>query len=388
MRISHHSLTSEVTANGLHGPDSLRIRQAGFEDYGPIAAVQARNGLAVRSYEDWLALWSANPIYKQRSGDWPIGWVLETGSGEIVGSISNIPLAYQFRGRELLAVTSCSWAVDPKYRSYSMQIMSCLMRQKDIDLFICTTVSPASESCYRDGFQFSKPPAGSWNNAAFWITHYRGFAECALKSKSVPLSGVFSHPVSAALWCWDRVRNVAVRVPKTNSEIEMGSGFDARFDEFWEELKYQKRNSLLAVRTREALAWHFRYSLKSGTLRILTVSRGGRLIAYAIFDRPDNAALGFKRVRLVDFQALEGSGKELARVLHWMLRKCREEGIHVLETSGCWLDQPGWTRIPAPYRRTLRSWTYYYRAADKNLSEALADTAVWAPSSFDGDASL
>src|SRR5215212_11651757 len=94
--------TQDVRSTG----DSPRIRNAVFEDYGRIAALQARNGLAVKSYEDWRALWGANPIYKQKGGDWPIGWVLETTRGEIVGSISNIPLAYQFQGRELLTVTS------------------------------------------------------------------------------------------------------------------------------------------------------------------------------------------------------------------------------------------------------------------------------------------
>src|SRR5882672_3508945 len=88
---------------------SLRIREASAEDYGQIAELQKRNGLRARSYEDWLAIWTANPVYKQRGGAWPIGWVLETERGEIVGSIGNIPLAYQLKGRELLAASSCSW---------------------------------------------------------------------------------------------------------------------------------------------------------------------------------------------------------------------------------------------------------------------------------------
>ena len=73
-------------------------RQAAFEDYRQIAALHIRNGLPVRSLEDWMALWKSNPVYRQFEGRWPIGWVLETDVGDIVGSISNIPLAYQFRG--------------------------------------------------------------------------------------------------------------------------------------------------------------------------------------------------------------------------------------------------------------------------------------------------
>jgi len=38
------------------------------------------------------------------------------------------------------------------------------------------------------------------------------------------------------------------------SAIEMCSGFDPHFDDFWEELKVQKHNTLLAVRTRDTLS--------------------------------------------------------------------------------------------------------------------------------------
>jgi hypothetical protein len=269
-----------------------------------------------------------------------------------------------------------------------MPLMSYLMRQKGVDLFVCTTVSSASEPSYRSAFQFSRVPVGTWDKAAFWITNYRGFSQSALMTKSFPLSKAMSYPVSAALFCWDKFRERNLRIQSATSEIELCSRFDSRFDDFWEELKDQKRDALLAVRTRETLAWHFRYSLMQKRLWILTISKGSRLLAYAIFDRPDNPALGLKRVRLVDFQSLNGCEKELGSALSWVLRKCREEEIHVLENAGCWLNCRALPQIPAPYQRTLSCWVYYYRAIDKRLSQTLLNPKVWAPSSFDGDASL
>src|SRR2546425_7513307 len=120
------------------------IREACFADYAQISAVHMRNGLSMRSCEDWIALWKCNPVYKQLQGHWPIGWVLETEDGKIVGSIGNVPLACSFRRRELRAAAPCSWVVDPAYRGYSMLILDRLMRHEDIDVFICTTVSSAS----------------------------------------------------------------------------------------------------------------------------------------------------------------------------------------------------------------------------------------------------
>jgi len=60
----------------------------------------------------------------------------------------------------------------------------------------------------------------------------------------------------------------------------------------------------------------------------------------------------------------------------------------MVEVSGCWLNRPGLPRIVGPYHRTLPSWRYYYKAIDPKLSDLLRDSKIWAPSSFDGDASL
>jgi hypothetical protein len=42
---------------------------------------------------------------------------------------------------------------------------------------------------------------------------------------------------------------------------------------------------------------------------------GRRLVAYAIFDRPDNPKYGLRRVRLVDFQSLDGTTALLPTIL-------------------------------------------------------------------------
>ena len=364
-----------------------KMRETKVEDYAQIVSLHIRNDLAIRSYEEWVALWRDNPACKQRNGRWPIGWVLETAGGEVVGSIGNIPLAYHFRGHELQAATASSWVVDAPYRGYSMLILDRLMRQEAIDLFICTTVSPRAEPVFSI-FQLSRVPVGTWHKSAYWITNYRGFSQSALRTKSVPMARLMSYPVSTALFCWDRLTHAGLAVDGSTSEIELCREFDSRFDDFWEELRHQNHGVLLAVRTRETLAWHFRESLLRGNAWVLTACEGSRLRAYAIFTREDNPAVGLKRVRLVDFQALNGSEAFLRSALKWVLQRCRNEDIHVVDIIGCWLDRPGMPHVGAPHHRTLPSWTYYYKANDKDLSESLRDPAIWAPSSFDGDASL
>ncbi len=363
-----------------------KLRETTFLDYAQTTALHLRNGLAIRSREEWMRFWTENPVYKRRGGQWPIGWALEI-DGELVGSIGNIPLAYQFKGRELCVAAACSWAVDGHYRPYSMLLLDRLMRQKDVDLVISTTVSSSAEPVFTF-LQSSKMRVGTWNKSGFWITNYPGFSRIALRKTSIPFATLLAYPLSAVLYCRDRFTEAGLRVHGSATELELCSEFDGRFDEFWEELNHQNDSVLLASRTRETLAWHFHDALSRGKAWILAASKGSGLVAYAIFDRQDNSALGLKRVRLVDFQALKGSEEILRSALSWMLHRCRQERIHILEVTGGWLDRPGLPRVRPPCHRTLPSWAYYYRANNTDLVETLRDPGVWAPSSFDGDASL
>jgi hypothetical protein len=363
----------------------LAIRTASFDDYFQIADLQRRNGLAMRPYEDWAALWGDNPACKAK--EWPIGWVLETDNGQIVGSIGNLPFAYHFRGRELCIAATCAWAVDPGHRRSSIVLLDRLMRQEDVDFVICTTVSANAEPVLK-GFRWSKAPVGTWDRSAFWITGYRGFARSALRLKAVPFANAVSYPVAAALFCRNAFKGAKMPVGGASPEVDLRYDFDSRFDDFWEELKHENHNVLLALRTERTLSWHFRRSLKERSAWILTAFKGSRMVAYAVFDRQDNIQLGLQRVRLVDFQALRGSGEALGVFLGQVLNKCNKEGVHVLENIGCWLDRPGLPAIRAPHHRMLASSMYYYTTNDKDLSDTLKDPMAWTPTSYDGDASL
>jgi hypothetical protein len=364
----------------------VKAREAIFEDYARIAALQIRYGLAARSFEDWSAFWNDNPAFRERAGHWPMGWVLETQSGEIVGSLINLPVMYDFQGRRLCAASGCSWVVDARYRCHSLSLMLRFLKQKDVQLFISATVGPNAEPALKL-LHFSRLPVGNWQQSAFWITNYRGFSRSALTSKSVAFAPAISYPLSAALLCRDKFK-FANRITGSPIQIELCSGFDNRFDEFWEELRRQNQKVLLGVRTRETLTWHFRDALIQQNAWILTASTGSRLVAYAVFDRQDKPAFGLRRIRLVDFQAIDGCQDALRSALLRMLHKCRRERIHVLEVMGSWLGRPEFPQVLPPHHRPLASWTYYYKANDPDLHEVLKNPAVWAPSSFDGDASL
>lgn len=371
---------------GASSGRSPAVREATLEDYAEIASLQSRNGITARRRSDWSSLWTANPAYAERRPR-PIGWVLEDTDGSIGGYLGNLPLEYRLGSRTIRAATSYSWVVEPALRGQSLTLLHRFLKQPDVDLFVCTTPNGIAEKVLR-AFHFSRAPSGSWDRAGFWITNYRGFARSTLLAAPVPLSHRLARPLAAALCLTDIFRFDPGKGEAGDADFELCGGFDSRFDEFWQESLSENRDRLLAVRTRQTLEWHFREGLARKQVSILAASGNGRLVAYAIIDRQDNPALELKRLRFADFQALRGYERLLRPAVAWMLRRCRREQVHVAEVVGCWLDRfrtPGC--LPLHHRR-LRSWLFYYLTYDPALGEQLKDPGIWAPSSYDGDASI
>ncbi|HEU4587219.1 MAG TPA: hypothetical protein VFS11_01125 [Gemmatimonadales bacterium] len=363
----------------------LRLREASFNDHGQVAPLAARHGLSRLSYEEWSHVWRENPVYKQLQPDWSIGWVLENGSGRIVGYIGNVPLSYEFEGRTIVAAASHAWVVEPEYRGAALLLLERVVNDAHAELYVSNTVSVASTPgvC---ALGCQRVPVGAWDEQAFWVTGYRGVVADFLVRKHVPLAPVFSYPLSAAVLLRDRVIKPAV--DGADVDVEECPAFDERFDEFWDDVRRRQRHRLLAVRTREVLAWHFKHALLEDRLWIGTVTDGPRIIAYALLERADVATSPLRVVRLVDFQSLDGSTALLVPLLSWAARKCRDAGIHKLVSVGRWLERGELLDRVAPYRRKLSGWTYWYRARNPRLAERLCDPGVWAPSAFDADASL
>lgn len=362
------------------------LREARFEDHARIAELEGSEHLKARSYADWSRLWLHNPVYRDLHGAWPIGWVLETNEGEVVGSIGNVPLHYIFRGRKLLVAAGRGWVVHPKYRSFALLLMDALFGQSGVDLLLNTTVSALAA----EGFGvFGSPrvPVGDWQTAAYWITGHRGFAESVLRLKGAPMPALAGYPAGTVLYLKDVVAGKRLPGASSGTRVELAPGFDDRFDAFWEKLK-STNTVLLGVRTRAVLDWHFGGAPAQAKLRILTISRENGLVAYAVFQRRDDTKSGMKRLRLADFQALEHEREYGTAITRAALDLCRREGIHALENIGCDVPNTGFIDEFAPYRRKLSTWAYFYHTYDPVLAAALREPSAWAPSSFDGDATL
>jgi len=362
---------------------AVTLREARFQDHQAIAALENSQGLASKPFDEWRRLWAGNPCYEELGTRWPIGWVLEDGA-RIVGCLSNVPLPYIFRGRKLLTATGRGWAVADQYRSYALLLMDEYFNQENVDVFLNNTVNGQAAEAF-GAFGSLRVPVGDWNSAAFAITAHRGFAESALRIKGVPQARLLSYPAGLALSLKDRF--TAKPIPKSNIDIVLARDFDQRFDIFWEVLS-ERSGALLAVRSRDTLKWHFGPFLEKERLWIFTASRNGAIDAYAVFQRRDEPRYGLTRMRLVDFQACDRHDQHCAAFMRCAYDECRAQGIHVLEQVGCDLEKTRVFELAAPYRRKLPGWSFFYSARDEDLAGHLALPEAWAPSSYDGDASL
>ena len=368
-------------------PLSVTVREASFVDYDAITLLASRYGLETKSYEEWSHLWLGNLLYTDSRPRWPIGWVLEADGKRIVGYLGNIPRWYELHGTKITAAATYSWVVESSYRGYSLLLLDRYFSQADVGLFLSTTLNAQSFSAFT-AFNSSPVPVGAWNRSAFWITHYRGFASSWAAFNGLPLVRLLSYALSVPLF----LKSFSARSirDRNSGGIEVGScdSFDERFDSFWSTLRRNNFGTLLGVRSREVLQWHFKYAILQNRIWILTITKNSELVSYAIFCRLDNLKVGLKRIRLVDFQVLNGDMTLLLPMLSRALDKCRKEGIHMLEYIGYGREAEDLIDCLNPQERTLPCYSYYYKSKNPSLARTLANPEVWNPTLFDGDSSL
>jgi hypothetical protein len=385
-------MSADPQVKALSAPKSSKppkLREVRFDDHSQVAALAIKFGLDADDFRAWKNLWMENPALREIKVKFPMGWVLETADGSIVGYLGNIPMRYELEGRRILVATGQSWVVDAAYRPYSLLLMGTYFQQANVDLFLTTSVNSQS-AVPLSVFQLVRVPKGAWDRTLFWITHPLGFSESYLRKKGWPAARLLSYPLSLGISFWNHVRGEGF--PKTNSDFLADSckAFDDRFDAFWTALKNRKSKLLLAVRDRETLEWHFKFALLNDIAWIYTLEDSRGLIAYAVFLRQDRRLVGLKRMCLVDFQCLEQEKAPalLTAMLRAAFERCRQESVHMLELAGPTPLLEECAERASPHRRKLPNWMYFYKANDRILSDKLLNADVWEPSVFDGDSPL
>ncbi len=280
--VSNPPTTSDIRpSRATHSP-KLRATAAG--DYPQIAAITAAHGYppSIWSYEQWRHLWINNPAYQRFGENLPRGWVLEA-EGRIVGHMGDLPLLYEFKGRQLLVSNGYGFVLEPQYRGYAPLLAEQYWNQKLPD--VVSGYQTTSDGLRIHAELGIRPvPLGAWDQQSFWITRRREFMAGWLQRKKLPASELLAYPAAVALTTKDALNRMLLRINMRHENcIQIGTDFDERFDTFWNDLRARYPYRLLAVRSLATLKWRFHFALHQRRIWIATFSQGGCLRAYAIF---------------------------------------------------------------------------------------------------------
>ncbi len=189
-------------------------------------------------------------------GDWPIGWVVDDGDGQIVGSLGNVPSFVYFGGKKYVSAAGRGWAVDVQFRALSVMLLARQLKQSGADMNVIGTPSSTTAAlCSQLGW--SKAPVGEWNRSRFWVANYAAAAQGYLDAK---LPKLLSRALGAILSPPLRLKDSLAGRQPLNSDYHFDwcTFFDDRFDGMWQELKEQRPNLLLGSRDSDTLNWHFK----------------------------------------------------------------------------------------------------------------------------------
>jgi hypothetical protein len=268
--------------------------------------------------------------------------------------------------------------------------VSSFLRQKDVDLFLNTTATPAAGKMMAAS-KAAPVPQGDYGKVLFWVLDCRQFIKMVFRKlrarKSLVAAGSFAG--GAALWGEMRLRG---RIPRTrNDEYTISEhGLDdlpVGFDSFCDE-QIQKSNRLLGKRNAAILRWHFAPPESKKVCRVLICRDEKRILGYAVTRQETDPEFGLRRSIVADLLVEEDERKIVEALTAAAHASAKRDGSHVLEVMGFPRSVRQAILKWKPYTREYPSCPYLFKARDRALHEKLSNVDLWYACPYDGDATL
>jgi hypothetical protein len=367
----------------------VTVREAAFEDFQQISTMTSRLGQGPDSLENWRRLWQENPAIRSFHAPSRIGWVLED-SGRIVGFLGTIPLLYEFAGAQLLAAATCRFAVEFEYRAFSYLLVMAFFRQKDVQLFIDSSATPAAGKIMAAA-KAQVLPQRAYATILFWVLSPRRYSAYALRKMGFhgPLVFLGSVLGRVALPIANLFRNRRPQKPSRALLVqeEPLSSLGDRFEKFVDTIEC-RQTRLLAKRTPEILRWHFAPPQNRRPVSVFVCSRNGLMRGYLILRFYEESEAGLKRSVVADLLTVDNDQAVVSALLRAALDKAKHARADIVEVVGFPEAVRKTLLHSKPYSRNLPANPFYFKAREKSLQEALLQEAAWYASAYDGDSTL
>jgi hypothetical protein len=356
---------------------AAQIRPAVFADAEAIGQVHKRNGLGEFNVLAWRSRWESYPFYADFR-DVPIGWVIQTESGALAGTIGNVHMLYELDGRRVRGAIATDWGVDAEHRGKALHLTTAFFKQKGPEILVNGSASPVASKVLA-GLQIPRIPIPDYASPCFWAANPRAFARAALERRGVRAASVASLPAGLGLHIRDILRGSGRG--RLKNHVRRLKAFDDRFDALWQRIAAGP-SRLRAVRTRAVLDWRFQKDLDTGRGTLLVAESGGSASGYIFLLRRPGSDLGMSLYDVADFQAGGDDPAVYRDLLLAAVQLARDENVDAVKLM---TGTPA-KRIPAmalqPYTYQLPFWQLYYRAAPE-LKPALVSANAWDFSVFE-----
>jgi hypothetical protein len=358
-------------------PPATTIRPTALTDAEAISQIHKRNGLSEFDAQAWRSAWQSYP-FAAEFHDIPIGWVLETGAGSLVGTIGNVHLLYELAGQRYRAAIATAWAVDPPHRGRALHLTIAFLKQKGPDLLLNGSANPTASKVLT-GLQIPRIPIPVYNSPCFWAASPRAFAKAVLQRRGTPAASALSYPAGLAV----NVRDILRRSGrgKLSQPVRRLQMFDHRFDALWQRIGAGPQ-CLRAVRTQAVLRWKFQADLDAGRAVLLAAESVGNLSGYIVLVRRPGSDLGMSLYDVSDFQAAGDDAAVFRDLLLAAVEVAREEGIDAVKLLTGTPAKRGPAMALLPYTYQLPFWQLYYKASPA-LKPVLGSADAWDFSLFD-----
>lgn len=373
---------------GSNDGKQIVVREAQFEDFAQISEMNLRLGQGPDSPENWLRLWRDNPTIKALGAPARIGWVLQD-AGRIVGFLGSIPLSYEFAGAPVLAAATCRFAVEPRYRVFSHLLVMAFFRQKEFQLFIDSSATPAAGKIMV-AVKAQAVPQRDYDTILFWVLNPLRYSAYALRKIGIDKTWVAAgrYFVSLALRIGSLYWNQEPPTPVENLEVRQESlpSLGEQFETFIHSVDIRNER-IFAKRSVEILRWHFQPQNRR-PVSLLVCYQSCRMRGYLILRNYEETTDGLKRAVVADLLVEDNDPRVTAALFRSALGAARNSGADILEVTGFPAEIRDGLQEWRPYTRKLPANPFYYKAREKALQNRLQQESAWYACPYDGDSTL
>ena len=370
--------------------------------------------------------WLNNP---SRTAQDPLGWVLETADGRIVGFHGLVPQTVWVGGGNHSAISPTTWAVDPGFGKGGLTLLATYLDWAK-DRFLLNTTANAITSAMHasSNFGMQKIPIDDFDQRLLWLLDVPALVRWKLEQSEAPgrlhrlaklppvrAAGAMVAPFALGMAVGIRAVLAAglgrsrIRFNCSPLDIERITHFGPEFDFLWDRLKHA--HQVTVVRSSAMLNWRHIHSPRLlGPSYVLACRKDGELQGYVALREAATTAPGHFIVTDLFYDiarpdvlhnlmnaAFDLAVKRTATVLEvfgfhpTVMRELRRQHPYLLRRGQ--LERLGRGVSLTGVIGTLgksddsESSTYWYRTPSPEL-ERICSAGRWWPSGIDGDLNL